>query len=284
MMGLAEKRAVAVRDAGAVVLEPSDEELFRRYRRTGDRAVRDLLVERHLAVALWCARRFQAQGERLEDLRQEALIALVCAVDRFDPDYGVAFMTFAVPTIVGTLRRHLRDRVPMLRARRPVHEARPIVHETVAQLHQELRRTPRPDEIADRAGLDLELVLEVIAANTTRRVASLDEIIASGSGRFNGASLCDGTDSTMSVDDRLVLAGALRRLPARERRITILYYLHGHSQTAIARDLGLSQMHISRLLQHSVEHLRILVTGTHTIGPDGPHGRKCYLCRNMTWS
>ena len=107
----------------------SDEELLRDYHRSRDRRVRDLLVERHMGVALWCARRFEDRGERLEDLRQEALLALVSALERFDPDRDVSFVTFAVPTIFGSLRRHLRDRAYALRLPRRLIDARPIVPE-----------------------------------------------------------------------------------------------------------------------------------------------------------
>ena len=147
---------------------------FVEYRETGDRELRNALVEDHVRLAEFLARRFAQRGEALDDLRQVALLGLLKAVERFDPDRGVQFSSFATPTILGELKRHFRDRGWAVRVPRRIQELNLQLNETVATLSQDLGRSPTPSEIARRAGVREEDVLESMEAGSLYRLASLD--------------------------------------------------------------------------------------------------------------
>jgi RNA polymerase sigma-B factor len=212
-----------------------------RAHRDGDPEARRRLVELHLPLVAVLARRYRGRGEALEDLQQVGAVALLAAIDRFDPDRGDDLLAFAVPTIDGELRRHLRDRVEAVRPPRRIHELRGALPALDRELIARLGRPPTDDERARAAGARREEV----AAATTPLVVPLEE-----------DRLADDTDTLRAAEDRVAVSRALRRLPARERRIVALRFGEGLSQAGIASRLGLSQVHVSRLLRSAMQTLR----------------------------
>ncbi len=241
-------------------LDARDEvhERFVEYRRTGSRRLRDALVEEHVGLAEYLARRFADRGESFDDLRQVALVGLLKAVERFEPDRGLRFSTFATPTIVGELKRHFRDRGWALRVPRRVQELHLQLVKVVGTLSQELGRSPTPDEIARRTGTRVEDVLEAMEAGGVYRLASLDAALANEERSSLDLSARLGEDETEfeGVEQREELADLLSHLPPRERRIVYLRFFDGLTQSEIANEVGISQMHVSRLLTKSLESLR----------------------------
>ncbi len=224
---------------------------FVEYRRTRSRHLRDKLVEAHLGVAYALARGFAGHGEELEDLRQVALLALFKSVERFDPDFGVSFSTFATPTIVGELKRHLRDHGWAVRPPRDVQDRSREVASLVETLTHELHRSPTVDEVAGRGEFECDDVVEAMEAlSSCRRINSaVDETLPPGVGVVEG-----GLDR---VEKRATLATLLQHLPARQREIVVLRFFEGQTQSQIAQRMGVSQMQISRLLRRSLHELRV---------------------------
>lgn len=231
---------------------------FVEYRRTGSRRLRDSLVEEHVGLAEYLARRFADRGESFDDLRQVALVGLLKAVERFEPDRGLRFSTFATPTIVGELKRHFRDRGWALRVPRRIQELHLQLVKVVGTLSQELGRSPTPDEIARRTGTRVEDVLEAMEAGGVYRLASLDAALANEERTSLDLSARLGEDEPEfeGVEQREELAELLSHLPPRERRIVYLRFFDGLTQSEIANEVGISQMHVSRLLTKSLESLR----------------------------
>jgi RNA polymerase sigma-B factor len=239
----------------------SDREIdgrFAEYRRTGNRALRDALVEDHVRLAEFLARRFQHRGEPLDDLRQVALVGLLKAVERFEPERGLQFSSFATPTIVGELKRHFRDKGWAVRVPRRVQELHLELDQTIASLTQELRRPPTMKEISSRAGVTEEDVLEAMEANSLYRLSSLDTTRVDDDGSADAstdARVAEVDEEFDAVEDRVEVGNLLAVLPARERRIVYLRFFEGRTQSEIANDIGISQMHVSRLLSKSLETL-----------------------------
>jgi RNA polymerase sigma-B factor len=231
---------------------------FVEYRRTGSRRLRDDLVEEHVGLAEYLARRFADRGESFDDLRQVALVGLLKAVERFEPDRGLRFSTFATPTIVGELKRHFRDRGWAVRVPRRVQELHLQLVRVVGGLSQELGRSPTPEEIARRTGTRVEDVLEAMEAGGVYRLASLDAALANEERSSLDLSARLGEDDAEfdGVERREELSALLSLLPARERRIVFLRFFEGLTQSEIATEIGISQMHVSRLLTKSLETLR----------------------------
>lgn len=231
---------------------------FVEYRRTGSRRLRDSLVEEHVGLAEYLARRFADRGESFDDLRQVALVGLLKAVERFEPDRGLRFSTFATPTIVGELKRHFRDRGWALRVPRRIQELHLQLVKVVGTLSQELGRSPTPDEIARRTSTRVEDVLEAMEAGGVYRLASLDAALANEERTSLDLSARLGEDEPEfeGVEQREELADLLSALPPRERRIVYLRFFDGLTQSEIANEVGISQMHVSRLLTKSLESLR----------------------------
>ncbi len=227
---------------------------FVMFAETRDPGLRDELVTSHLGLAHQLARRFTNRGESYDDLVQVASLALVKSVDRYDPGRGVEFSTFATRTVIGELKRHFRDRGWAVRAPRRIQELYLELGHSVSTLSQELGRSPTVAELAESTGASEEAVLEALEAGQGYRTSSIDvpdrqdETLANRIG---------GEDTKFAgVDDRSVLAPALARLPAREQAILRLRFVDGLTQSEIARRIGVSQMHVSRLLASSLEQLR----------------------------
>jgi RNA polymerase sigma-B factor len=230
---------------------------FAEFLRTRDRALRDELIAEHLDLAGQIARRFANRGEPHDDLFQVASLALIKAVDRFDPEVGVKFNTFAVKYIVGELKRHFRDRGWAIRAPRRVQELYLELGHHVEQLSQELGRAPTVRELAEAVGRSEDDVLEATEAGRNYRSSSLDVPPSEGQ---TFASLLSRDDLRLSdVEDRSVLTLALAQLSPRDRVILHLRFVEGLTQSEIAERVGLSQMQISRLLVSNLERLRKIV-------------------------
>jgi RNA polymerase sigma-B factor len=231
-------------------------EKFVEYRRTRDRTLRNELVEEHMRLAEFLARRFVHRGEPLDDLRQVALVGLLKAVERFEPDRGLQFSSFAMPTIVGELKRHFRDRGWAVRVPRRVQELHLELDRTIAALSQELGRPPTPSEIAARAGVQEEDVLESMEASSLYRLPSIDAIRSGDDAAGAPAERLGDVDPEMgAVDNRLAVGELLSLLPEREQTIVYLRFFEGLTQSEIAEHVGISQMHVSRLLVRSLETL-----------------------------
>lgn len=230
---------------------------FAQYRRTRDRSLRDALVEENVPLARFLARRFVDRGEPLDDLLQVALLGLLKAVDRFDPALGLRFSTFATPTILGELKRHFRDRGWAVRVPRRVQELHVQLNRLVGLLSQELGRSPTPLEIAERAGVSEEDVLEAMEAGGLYRLVSLDGSLTDDDDAPElSLQLGDDDRGFARVERRVELEELLDVLPDRERHIVLLRYFDGLTQSEIANEVGISQMHVSRLLTRSLEALR----------------------------
>jgi RNA polymerase sigma-B factor len=247
-----------VDDAEAAAERQREQEVaarFVEYRRSRDRKVRNQLVEDHARLAEFLARRFAHRGEPLDDLRQVALVGLLKAVERFEPERGLQFSSFATPTIVGELKRHFRDKGWAVRVPRGVQEVHLQLDQSVAALSQELRRPPTTTEIAERVGVSEEEVLEAMEAGTLYRLSSLDAGRSDDESSPTEARIGEIDAELSAVEDRVAVSKLLASLPEREQRIVYLRYFEGLTQSEIAQDVGISQMHVSRLLTKSLEAL-----------------------------
>ena len=217
--------------------------------------VRDQLVEMHLPLVEYLARRFAGRGEPVDDLEQAGTVGLLNAVDRFEPDRGIDFLSYAVPTITGEVRRHFRDRTWSMRVPRRLKDLQSSINSTVSQLSQELNRAPKPSEIAGRLDIPVEEVVEGLDAQQAYRSTSLDELV-SGADTSLADTLGAADAELDKVEYRQTLAPLLDELPERERTILVLRFFGNMTQTQIADRVGISQMHVSRLLAQTVAGLR----------------------------
>jgi len=220
-------------------------------------ALRDEIVTGFLPVAAHIARRFAHRGEPLEDLVQVATVGLIHAVDRFEPDRGSDFFSFAVPTISGEVRRHFRDLGWSMRVPRRLKDMHVAINTAVSELAQQLGRAPRPSEIAQRLDLPVAEVLEGLEAAEAYRSSSLDEMLSSEQGSATVGELVGAADAELDrVEFRQVLQPLLDELPPRERTILMLRFFGNLTQTQIGEQVGVSQMHVSRLLGQTLERMR----------------------------
>lgn len=235
-----------------------DRALLVRYHRHGDLAARDELVERFLPLARRLAARYQRPGEPLDDLVQVASVGLVKAVEGFDPDRGTAFSSYAVPTILGELKRDFRDRGWLVHVPRDLQERVLRVDRAMTSLARELSRSPSVGEIGEAVGLSDEEVLEAMEAAEAYDAVSLE---ASREGEeAGGASVAD----TLGAEDpgyELVeygatLEGTLGKLSERDRLVLHLRFVEDMTQSAIAERIGVSQMHVSRIIRRALAQLR----------------------------
>jgi RNA polymerase sigma-B factor len=217
---------------------------------------RETLLVRHRPLAIYLARRFQGRGESLEDLQQVATLALLKAIDRVDPGRDVKFSTFATITIIGELKRHLRDRGWAVRVPRPIQELAVRVTRVMGTLTQELGRSPTVHEIAAHVGSTEEDVVEAIDASRAYTADSLDAPAGAEEGTSARERLGNEDDRFESLESWHTVAPLIQRLPERERRILYLRFFEEMTQSEIAQELGISQMHVSRLLARTLSLLR----------------------------
>lgn len=217
--------------------------------------LRSELVEAHLGLARQVARRFSNRGETLDDLFQVATMALLKALDRYDPNRGVKFSTYATSSMTGELKRHFRDHAWAVRVPRSLQELHLSTNEAVETLRHRLGRSPTMAEIADYLGEPGEDVLLAVEAGRAYRVTSIDAPVP---GEDRALEMGDDDPAFDHADERCDLSPLLSTLPWRERRILHLRFVEGLTQSEIADRVGLSQMHVSRLLSRSLAELRTL--------------------------
>ncbi|MBV9486356.1 MAG: RNA polymerase sigma factor SigF [Frankiaceae bacterium] len=222
---------------------------------------REELVEAHLPLVHFLARRYERRGEPLDDLVQVGVIGLLKAIDRFDLDRGVAFSTFATPTIVGEIKRHFRDKTWMVRVPRPLQELRGKLVRTREALTHDLGRAPTVAELAEALDLTEDEVLEGLDAANAYSAWSLDAPTRDGDDSMSVAEARLGVaeDAYDLVEKRRSVAPLLDALPERERRIIFLRFFRDMSQAEIGEELGISQMHVSRLLSQTLRRLNTAV-------------------------
>jgi RNA polymerase sigma-B factor len=220
-------------------------------------AARERLVELHMPLVRHLAMRFRSRGEPLEDLVQVGTIGLIKAVDRFDLERGVEFSTYATPTIVGEIKRHFRDKGWMVRVPRRLQELRLQISVAGQDLSQDLGRAPTVAELAKRIGASEEDVLEALESAAAYSTVSLDTSERDAEDAPALGDLLGDEDAGLeNVEDRETLRPLLAALPARERQILSLRFFRGMTQSQIAAEIGISQMHVSRLLARTLSQLR----------------------------
>lgn len=240
------------RDDAAVLEE------FREFRRTGDVSIRNRLIETHLDLARREAMRFSGRGEPVDDLIQVARLGVLKAVQRFDPELGVPFTAFARPTVAGELRRHFRDTTWSVHVPRSLKDLHSGLGQASAALAGRLGRNPTAAELAAEVGSTVEVVLEALELRSAYRPASISAPLdADGATIEPTADEGDvGIDHTI---DSVLIRELMAELNQRERTILYLRYFGQLSQSEIAERVGISQVHVSRLLRSSVSALRAKV-------------------------
>jgi RNA polymerase sigma-B factor len=220
------------------------------------------LVLRYTPLAERLAFRYRGRGEPIDDLKQVAAMGLLQAITRFDTDRAVKFSTFATVTILGELRRHLRDKTWSVQVPRSLQERWLESSRTAAMLAQRTGKSPTVAEIAREMGVSAEDVLEAMDAGSAYTSGSLDQPLGSDDGSATVGDMLSVVDDRLeSAHDRVTVAGHVRQLPERERLILYLRFFDGLTQSEIAEQIGISQMHVSRLLRRSLQHLREALAG-----------------------
>jgi RNA polymerase sigma-B factor len=235
-----------------------DKQLLRRYHEDGDLQARDQLIERYMSLVRSLARRYAYRGEQLDDLVQIGAIGLIKAIDRFNLERGVELTTYATPNIIGEIKRHFRDKGWAVRVPRGLQELNVQVSKLVEHLTVQHGRSPTIAELAEAAGVEEEDVLEALESGRAYSSVSL-----SSGGAPDEEGEVDPLESLGSEDheyevseDRAVLAPGFKVLDERERRILHLRFFSGLTQSEIAEQIGISQMHVSRLIRRSLEKIR----------------------------
>lgn len=242
-----------------------DLDLFREFAATKKRRLRNQLVERHMGLAAHIAKRYSRAGRRDDDLRQVAMIGLVKAVDRFDPEYGAAFSSFAGRTIEGELKRHFRDASWTVKVPRSAKELHLQVRNGATELEQRNGTSPSVDEIAEHLQIERDDVLRGLAASAASTVGTID-------GGNNDDDMPTDRQAALAEDDGMfehaenihLLTRLVAELPERQQEIIRLRFFEEKSQSEIADQIGVSQMHVSRLLKRSFEQMRDLMTAEQT--------------------
>jgi RNA polymerase sigma-B factor len=235
-----------------------DKILLRRYHEDGDLQAREQLIEQYMSLVRSLARRYSYRGEQLEDLVQIGAIGLIKAIDRFDLERGVELTTYATPNIIGEIKRHFRDKGWSVRVPRGLQELNVQLSRLVEQLTVQLSRSPTIPELAKAAGVEEEEVLEALESG--RAYTSLSLSVGGGGGDDDDLDPLEslGTDEHQYEvsEDRAVLAPGFKVLDERERKILQLRFFEGLTQSQIAQQVGISQMHVSRLIRRSLEKIR----------------------------
>jgi len=230
---------------------------------------RERLIMEHLPLVRGLARRYAERGEPLDDLVQVGTIGLIKAIDRFDPSRGFKLASFATPTILGEIRRHFRDRSWTVRVPRGIQEARAKIAHAVDDLSATEGRSPSVREIAEAADLSMDDVLDALAAGSAQRPAPLASPGGEGD-EDEGIAVGVEDAGYERAEARATLDAGLAALPARERVILHLRFEEGLTQSQIAARVGVSQMHVSRLIRRALDALRDTAEGPSTGGPPSP--------------
>jgi len=240
------------------MVEKQDKALLRRYHEQGDLAAREQLIEQYMSLVRSLARRYSYRGEQLDDLVQIGAIGLIKAIDRFDIDRGVELTTYATPNIIGEIKRHFRDKGWSVRVPRGLQELNVQLSRLIEQLTVQLARSPTISELATAAGVEEEAVLEALESG--RAYSSLSLSTGGGyddNGEIDPLESIGTEEHQYSVsEDRAALEPGFRVLDERERMILHLRFFKGLTQSQIAAQVGISQMHVSRLIRRSLEKIR----------------------------
>jgi len=246
-----------------------DKILLRRYHEQGDLQAREQLIEQYMSLVRSLARRYSYRGEQLEDLVQIGAIGLIKAIDRFDVSRGVELTTYATPNIIGEIKRHFRDKGWAVRVPRGLQELNVQLSRLVEQLTVQLGRSPTIPELAKASGATEEEVLEALESGRAYSSLSL-----SAGGGGDGEDDVDPLESIGTEEhqyevseDRAVLAPGFRALDERERKILQLRFFDGLTQSQIAQQVGISQMHVSRLIRRSLEKIRAEIAADEPASP-----------------
>jgi RNA polymerase sigma-B factor len=241
--------------AGTPRGRPDEAEVEALFARMPDPAARDEIATRFVPFAEYLARRFVGRGESVEDLTQVAMIGLLNAIDRFDPSREVQFSTYAAATIVGELKRHFRDKGWALRVPRRLQELAVRVNRVLPELTQSLGRSPTIPELAEHLDVGADEIADAMDAVQAYSTSSLDTPIGEGA-QAPIDSLGEDDPSIALLDEWSSLAPAVAELSPRDRRVLYLRFFRGLTQSEIAEDVGVSQMHVSRILTQTLEKLR----------------------------
>ncbi len=248
---------MASSDISKAQLREQDRELLRRYHEEGDTGAREELVQRHLPLVRSLARRYAGRGESLEDIEQVGAIGLIKAIDRYELEREVALTTYATPNVVGEIKRHFRDKGWAIRVPRRLQELKLSLTKATSELSQKNGRSPTVGELAAHLGMSEEDILEGLESANAYSAVSLD---APDGGDDDSPAVADSLgmmdDALEGVEYRESLKPLLERLPPREKKILMLRFFGGMTQSQIAAELGISQMHVSRLLARTLAQLR----------------------------
>ena len=232
-------------------------ELFRRYKQEGDEEAREQLIVNHLNLVRFLAAKFANRGEALDDLVQVGTIGLIKAIDRFEPERGLEFTTYATPTVLGEIKRHFRDKGWSVRVPRRLQELSAKVNQATDALTQQLQHTPTVDDIADYLGVSADEVLEAMESGEAYSSVSLE---TSSSDDDDAPSILDryGTVDTdlASSDDRILLDEVLSGFTPKEQEVVRLRFVMGFTQAEIAERLGIRQVQVSRLLRRTLKRMQ----------------------------
>lgn len=245
-------------------IHTEEERLFERFQCDGDLAARAELIERYLPLAKRLARRYERASEPLEDLVQVASLGLIKAIDRFDISRGDAFSSYAVPTILGELKRHFRDAGWAVHVPRGLQERVLEVNHAVETLSRDLGRSPSPQQVALKVERPVEQVLEAMEAGAAYDTISLDR--PRRTEEDETGTVADGLGESDErfelIEDRSTVGRAFKTLPERERTIVYLRFAEGLTQAEIAQRIGISQMHVSRLIRRAIDRMRVVAGST----------------------
>lgn len=233
-------------------------ELFRQYKEEDSSEARDQLIVSHLNLVRFLASKFKNRGESLEDLVQVGTIGLIKAIDRFDPERGLEFTTYATPTIMGEIKRHFRDKGWSVRVPRRLQELSAKVNQATDELTNQLQRSPSVDEVAERVGASVDEVLEAMESSSAYSSVPLEG--GSSSEDEESASVIDHyvtEDADLAAsDDRIVLEEAIADFSPREQEVIHMRFVEGLTQVEIAERLGVSQVQVSRLLRRTLRRIQ----------------------------
>jgi RNA polymerase sigma-B factor len=236
-----------------------DAELFMQYNSTNDVKYRNTIVSKYMNLAEFLARKFVNRGVDYDDIYQVACMALIKAVDRFSPEKGVKFVSFATPTVLGEIKRFFRDKNSAIKIPRRLYEARQGLNNARDELTQKLSRVPRADEIAEYMGISTETVLEIIEAGSSTTMKSLDQNVYQDNDSDLGDTLGYDEKTYEKIENRDFVEKALKMFGEVEREFITLRYIQNLTQKQIAEKFGVSQMYISRMEKKILQRFRTLL-------------------------
>lgn len=232
-------------------------ELFDLYKNHGDEAARDELVTNHINLVRYLAAKFKNRGEPMDDLIQVGTIGLIKAIDRFDPERGLEFTTFATPTILGEIKRHFRDKGWNVRVPRRLQELSAKINTVTDELTRDLQRSPSTEEVAEKLGVSVDEVLEAMESSSAYSAVSLDTPATDDEDSVSLGDHLPSIDQDLDAsNDRIVIEDAIAEFSPREQEIIRMRFEQGLTQVEIAEELGVSQVQVSRLLRRTLKKIQ----------------------------